>query len=793
MDFNDFLSHLEGVKGAGASRMARCPAHDDNNPSLSISEGTDGCILLKCFAGCDIESIVAALGLKMSDLMPDDGNVDGRRNMNPGVSKDKGPQLRRTDEPTRKIASPAFLTATEAVESLERSNGQRAAMWTYHDGRGEPIGVVVRWDSPDGGKAIRPVSKGPDGQWRICAMPTLRPLYELPDLADADCIYVCEGEKAADAGQSIGFVATTSSGGSNAAGKSDWRPLAGKQIVIIPDNDPPGEKYAKDVIEELSKLRPAPTVKVVRLADQWTDLPTSGDLADIPGLTDNKAAIRAEIERMVAEAEPVDIDATTRELTTNKLSADLVCLADIEPEEIEWLWPDRIAIGKLTMIAGDPGLGKSFVTLDIASRVSRGTPWPCTGDTQNKVSGVVILSAEDDPADTIRPRLDAAGADVTRISIMRAARRRDPATGEPLVSHFNLATDVPALRDAIRRVEDCRLVVIDPISAYCGNLDSHKNTDVRGILAPLSELAAELRVAVVAVSHLNKSTGGPAIYRTMGSLAFVAAGRAAWVIVKDKNDPLRRLMLPTKINNAPDAGSGLAYSLRSEGTTAVVAWEAEPVNITADEAVRDNDRGGDSGEHTLDAEWLRTLLADGPVPSQDVRAQANEIGLSRRALHRARAEVGAKVKKEAFSKGWVWVMPPKDEGPCEDDQQGPCPSEVVAFGESGSLRANDPKNTDFIAQQEREDDQSCEGDHPVEQAVAFGGGAKTATEGGGPMAWPEIPSGTPEAVADLARERPGWTAESWRDRLIQMAEASAEANPGRSKELRRAASMFEDN
>ena len=160
--------------------------------------------------------------------------------------------------------------------------------------------------------------------------------------------------------------------------------------------------------------------------------------------------------------------------------------------------------------------------------MSNEAQWPDSSE-RAPLGGVVMLSAEDDAADTIRPRLDAAGADCSRVSLLAGVSRFDLEANERFLATFNLARDLRALEEAIESTPDCRLVVIDPISAFCGATDSHKNADVRGLLAPLSELAQRQHVAVVGVNHLNKSgAGGPAIYRTMGSLAFVAAARAAW-------------------------------------------------------------------------------------------------------------------------------------------------------------------------------------------------------------------------------------------------------------------------
>ena len=238
---------------------SRCPAHDDQRPSLSIGAGEDGRALVKCHAGCSVDAVCASVGLRVRDLMPtadklliNSVNVNGNR---------LGPE--KTAKPlTPTPAGKTFATARDAVAELERRHGPRSVLWTYHDAHGAPVGVVVRWNLLDGRKDIRPASR--DGNdWRIGGMPEPRPLYRLPDLADANRVYVCEGEKAADALRSIGMVATTSAHGCSSPGKADWRPLAGKEIIILPDNDSAGRKYADAVAGILAKLTPAPVIKLV--------------------------------------------------------------------------------------------------------------------------------------------------------------------------------------------------------------------------------------------------------------------------------------------------------------------------------------------------------------------------------------------------------------------------------------------------------------------------------------------------------------------------------------------------
>src|SRR5262249_19012905 len=197
-----------------------------------------------------------------------------------------------------------FRTAAAAVADCEKRLGPRSAWWTYHDAGGEPVAVVVRWDKADS-KEYRPFAKtGAD--WRLGDPDGLWPLYQLPAvLQSRGRLYVCEGEKAADAVRSLGLTATTSAHGANSAKETDWTPVAGRQIVILPDHDEPGGKYIEGVINVLGKVAPRPIIKVVHLPG----LPTGGDAVQYTaarraaGLSD--AAIRAEIDEMADKAEAV--------------------------------------------------------------------------------------------------------------------------------------------------------------------------------------------------------------------------------------------------------------------------------------------------------------------------------------------------------------------------------------------------------------------------------------------------------------------------------------------------------
>ena len=290
------LSKLPDARRSGKGWNSRCPAHDDRRASMSITEGDDGRALLHCHAGCTPEAICGAIDLKPAELFGDrstGSTFDGNR---PKPAKRTNTVAAGKTKPSGRT----FATSTEAIAELERSLGPRSAEWIYHDAEAIPVCVVVRWDRTEG-KEIRPVSLGGDG-WRIGGMPEPRPLYALPEVLKAETIYVCEGEKAADAVRSLGLTATTSAHGSQSAEKTDWQPLAGKSVVILPDNDPAGGIYADTVAAILGKLGPT-TIKILELPG----LPDKGDAVEWVAARDPQTmeAIRAELERLVDEAESI--------------------------------------------------------------------------------------------------------------------------------------------------------------------------------------------------------------------------------------------------------------------------------------------------------------------------------------------------------------------------------------------------------------------------------------------------------------------------------------------------------
>ena len=350
-------------------------------------------------------------------------------------------------------------------------------------------------------------------------------------------------------------------------------------------------------------------------------------------------------------------------------------LADVVARAIDWLWKGVIAKAKLTMVAGHPGLGKSQATLSVAAAVSTGGRLP-DGNTAEP-GNVIIVSAEDDAADTVVPRLAALGANLEKIYVVDAVRDGNSyPDGTPSERGFNLIEDLAKLSKMTKDLGDVALIIFDPISAYLGSTDSHKNSDVRAVLAPLSKLAEQCGAAIVAVSHLNKSGGADALARVTGSLAFVAAARAAYLVCKDPEDEARRLFLPLKNNLGAD-GTGLAFRVESAQVpgaagaidTSHVVWESGAVTMTAAEALRvPSGNSEEGGAAVADAaEWLSKLLADGPITAKDVRAEATAAGHYWRTVRRAKDRLRIRPFKDGLGGPWFWRLA---EGVHEGGQEG---------------------------------------------------------------------------------------------------------------------------
>jgi hypothetical protein len=318
----------------------------------------------------------------------------------------------------------------------------------------------------------------------------------------------------------------------------------------------------------------------------------------------------------------------------------------IEAKPIEWLWTGRLALGKITLLTGDGGVGKSMLTCDLASRISRGGCLPDGGVAP--LGDVFFIGAEDGAEDTVRPRLDAAGADVDRVHLIQGPKPK----GEEIASPIDLSRHIVKLDRLLDQRPDAKLLVIDPIMDYLGpETNSDKATDVRRVLSPLRSLAEKHQVAIVAMNHLNKSGKGPKS-RSLGSGAFVQVARIELRVVEDPQDPDRRLLLPVKNNLA--AAPGLAYRIQSGNNGAGFAvWEEGTVDITIGEVEAD---GSDGDQSTIGevVEWLQGFLSEGPVKASEIKKQSAKEGFSWITVKRAKKKLPVDAKQS--ERAWWWNL-----------------------------------------------------------------------------------------------------------------------------------------
>jgi hypothetical protein len=386
------------------------------------------------------------------------------------------------------------------------------------------------------------------------------------------------------------------------------------------------------------------------------------DAADV--LHTHGADVLRDLTDRAARWEPSPPAGRLTEDVPNPTPAHLVsrCAADIVPKWIEFLWPGRIARGKHTAIAGEPGVGKSQLGIYAAATVSRSGAWPCK-EGRAPLGNVIIFNAEDGADDTVVPHLMAAGADLKRVHIVNAVLQ-EAGKGRRT---FNLQADLVLLERKIAEIRDVALVIIDPISSYMGKTDSHKNAEVRGALEPLSEMAARLNVAILSITHFSKSGAGntKALHRFIGSIAFVGAPRAAFAVIEDANNEGRILFLHAK-NNMARKQQGLAYRLvqipvGEQGIIAsYVVWDSEPVAMSADDALRAAEHDGDRKALNEAVEFLQDRLSSGAVvPVKEVEEHARALGILPRTLRRARKKVGVKPEKGGLKEGWTLSLPPE--------------------------------------------------------------------------------------------------------------------------------------
>ncbi len=312
----------------------------------------------------------------------------------------------------------------------------------------------------------------------------------------------------------------------------------------------------------------------------------------------------------------------------------LISLNEIQSSTTQWIWEPYIPLGKITIVQGDPGEGKTSLMLMLSTLLSRGL-LPHETEKTFEPFEVLYLNAEDDYSDTIKPRLEAAGADCSHIHALFEDIHDDM-----------LTLDDHRIEGAIRGL-NARLLVIDPIQAYLGSkVDMHRANEIRPVMKRLAEIAANTNCAVVLIGHMNKAQGMKSTYRGLGSIDITAAARSVIVVAKDKSNPDIRVVAQIKNSLAP-MGETLGFKFCENGVFKSIG----PYNCDIDDVLLGI---GTKQKCTAVEEMLKDELADGGKPQTELVVKAGEMGISVNTLRKAKDKLGVKAEKKGNI--WYWTL-----------------------------------------------------------------------------------------------------------------------------------------
>lgn len=358
-------------------------------------------------------------------------------------------------------------------------------------------------------------------------------------------------------------------------------------------------------------------------------------------------------------------------------------MSDVEAEDVRWLWNPYIPRRKITMLEGDPGVGKTWVALTVAAVVSQGWPWPEGGATRLP-GDVLYLSAEDGIADTLKPRLMAAGADPKRVHALTGHMRVDPETGEEVEEGGVTLADVDVIGDALDRFQPS-LVVIDPIQGYLGaKTDMHRANEVRPLMSLLARWAEQYDMAVLILRHLAKSPATRGLYRGLGSIDFAAAARSVLLAGEDP-ETHERAVVHMKSSLAA-AGPSLGFTIDASGFLWSGVSEATAGSLLRPEAVEHERSARDEAR-----EWLEEMLEDGERQVDELKEQVRAAGLSWRTVERAKQDAGVRSVKSSGNGPWVWRIEKLQK---TKTANGGAPGKVGGLGEAVAAEGESPPEGD---------------------------------------------------------------------------------------------------
>lgn len=320
----------------------------------------------------------------------------------------------------------------------------------------------------------------------------------------------------------------------------------------------------------------------------------------------------------------------------------LIHMEDVVSKEVEWLWYPYIPYGKITIIEGDPGEGKTTLVLKLAAALSRGLPLPCDDDKEYEPIHIIYQTAEDGIEDTIKPRLEKAGADCSMIRVIDETDKELSMTDDRL-EHAIIETKA-------------RLIILDPIQAYIGaTVDMHRANEIRPVLKHLGTIAEKHNCAIILIGHMNKASGSKSTYRGLGSIDIQATARSVLLVARLRDKPNIRIMAHDKSSLAP-AGDAIGFEMTEDNGMVCIG----PYDITIDELLSGNEGRGKKKLDIAENFIKEYFGSNKVIPSNEIMMEAAKRSIKRNTLLSAKKKLGITSDKEKAEDGtiyWTWVMP----------------------------------------------------------------------------------------------------------------------------------------